>query len=304
MVRMQTWMVLVALAASGCSKATPAASGDGSAVSKPGAPAAVPTTGWLDKLAAFRPPTIADPAHTDIWEIHRLATLANDAPMLAQVGAVPETTIDVFLADARLIAEFDLGMGRLEPATTTAAQLDQIGTFMAKQPAPQLRGYRRFGNKHFFVRLTNAESAAFAAEALTYLKANGFKDPRDGQKSKAWFVREAPKVKATWPSERKAKTYDAYVDKTYGKLVWLAYTDGSSAWMPATDVQPPQPVGPEPTEAPCRFKVGDQVMSAWSTKRDERGKATVTEVYGGMANVAFADKTVGWAHCATEMTAR
>lgn len=92
--------------------------------------------------------------------------------------------------------------------------------------------------------------------------------------------------------------------KTYGKLVWVSFVDGSAAWVPASEVKPPQPAGPEPSEPPCGFKVGDKVKSAWSKAREQRSNATVTEVYGGLANVVFDDKNVGWAHCATEMAAR
>lgn len=105
---------------------------------------------------------------------------------------------------------------------------------------------------------------------------------------------EGAKVKAPLG---KRKKQSATVVETYGKLAKLKFADHNVGWALLKDLEPEGAVTQHPKDDTCSAKVGDEVMARWSTSLSLT-KATVDEVYGKMAHVAFVDNDVDWAPCA------
>jgi len=277
------------------SAAKPTAAGD------PGSAPAASAVSQLQLLADFIPREPNTPDGLDTYELFEIATIMADAEVLAKLGPMPPTDADAFLADVRIIGERDLAFGRLTPETITLEHIEQVIEFLLVAPAYELRGYRPRAHKHF-VSNKHHDRHALAVEALAYVKEHGFQDPGDpAADNRVTIPRQPPAVKAVWEQDK--KRYGALALRRYGRLAWLSYDGGGSAWMPVTELDPPLPEGPAPKET-CALAVGAKVKAPWSTVRKNLSKGTITEIYGGMARVKFDDGDVGWAHCAAEIKPR
>ena len=293
-----------------CGKDEPAAAGAKvGAVTQtptPAAPAA-PKVSLLAQLAEYIPPPPLEPSQADTWDDFIAAKLADDEVLVKNVGAVPPNASAVFLADARLIGERDLGFGRLTKETTTPEHLEAVLAHFKRTPLLRLRGYRPRGH-WMFIAAKQPDRKALAAEAFAYLQEHGFEDPGNlDAENRITRMRFEPLVSAVW--EPSKKRYKALVSRVYGRLAWVDYAGSGSAWMPIKELalldesHPALIEGPEPRET-CSLSVGAKVKAPWSTTRTQLWAGTITEIYGGLARVKFDDGNTGWAHCAREIKPR
>ena len=232
-----------------------------------------------------------------------VATLVVITTVRAWARALPPVPdVGAWQADApatsRIVAR-DLQLGVLDAATVTPAAIARVLEHYATAAPDAIRGARRWAHQDFVTRLSAAERAALADEAVAWVRTNGFWDP-DGRTAAGLAPPPSapPRVTAPWPGD--GKRYRVLLNARYGELVWADFDRGGADWVRVRDLDPPGTPEPTPAET-CQFAVGDKVKAPWSKARDRRWPGKVVEVYAGMARLAFNDGDRGWARCAGEI---